>query len=97
VGGAGIGLAYSAGNLVCVAAAPPGKEGEVSAQMQIAEALSTAAGTGLGGALLAALAGSGGAARRALVAVFALTLAAALLGALLAPRVAAPHAGATRG
>jgi MFS family permease len=88
VGGAGIGLSYSAGGLICFAAAPPGREGEVSGELQLAEALSAAAGTGLGGALLAALARTGVEPRAAYAAVFAVTFAVALAGAALAPRSA---------
>jgi hypothetical protein len=86
IAGAGIGTAYSAGGLICIAAAPPGHEGEVSAQLQLAEALATAAGTGFGGALLATLARAGGTPRQAHAAVFAVTLAVALVGAGVAPR-----------
>ena len=88
IAGTGIGLAYSAGGLLCIAASPPGQEGEVSGQLQLAEALSTAAGTGLGGALLTALARAGYAPRASHAAVFAVTLGAALLGAAIAPRQA---------
>ena len=64
VGGAGMGFAFSAGGLICIAEAAPGHEGEVSGQLQLAEALSTAAGAGVGGGLLTllALAGPGAAA-----------------------------------
>jgi MFS family permease len=86
VAGAGIGLAYAAGGLVCIAAAPAGQEGEVSGQLQLAEALSTAAGAGLGGALLSGLVRAGQTSRQAHATVFAVTLAAALLGALVASR-----------
>ena len=87
IGGAGIGFAFSAGGLICFAAAPAGQEGEVSGQLQLAESLSTAAGTGIGGALLATLGRAGHTPRQAHAAVFALTIAAALLGALLASRL----------
>jgi MFS family permease len=83
VSGAGIGLAYAAGTLLCIAAAPEGQEGEVSGQLQIAEALSNAAGAGLGSALLAALTAAGSVPRHAHAAVFAVTLAAALAGFLV--------------
>jgi MFS family permease len=86
IGGAGIGLAYSAGGLICIAAAPQGQEGEVSGQLQLAEALSTAAGAGLGGVMLATLGRLGQTPRQAHAAVFAVTVFAALLGALLSSR-----------
>ena len=88
VAGTGIGLAYGAGGLVCIAAGGKGEEGQVAAQLQIAEALSTAAGTGFGGALLASIVRLGGSSRQAHAAVFAVTLATALLGALVARRLA---------
>jgi MFS family permease len=88
VAGTGIGLAYSAGGLVCIAAARRGEEGQVSAQLQLAEALSTAGGTGFGGALMASLARIGGAPSEAHGAVFAVTLATALLGAVVSRRLA---------
>ncbi|MCC6526389.1 MAG: MFS transporter [Polyangiaceae bacterium] len=87
VAGAGIGLAYSAGTLLCFAAAPPGREGEVSGQLQVAEALSNAAGTGLGGALATGLLSVGASAEQAYGAVFALTVSAGAAGVALAPRL----------
>jgi MFS family permease len=87
VAGTGIGLAYSAGSLVCIAAARQGEEGQVSAQLQLAEALSTAVGTGFGGALMASLARIGSTPREAHGAVFAGTLATAFLGAVVARRL----------
>jgi hypothetical protein len=88
VAGTGIGLAYSAGGLVCIAAARQGEEGRVSAQLQLTEALSTAAGTGLGGALMASVARIGGTPREAHGAVFAVTCATALLGTVASRRLA---------
>jgi MFS family permease len=92
VAGAGIGLSFNAGGLVCIAAARKGEEGQVAAQLQLAEALSTAAGTGFGGALMASLLRSGGSPRQAHGAVFAVTFAAALFGALVAGRLASAPA-----
>ena len=86
VGGAGIGFAYSAGSLICIAQAPPGREGEVSGQLQLAEALGTAAGTGIGGSLLASLESAGRTPRLAHGAVFAMTLLVGLLGLAIAGR-----------
>ena len=78
--------AYSAGSLICIAQAPPGREGEVSGQLQLAEALGTAAGTGIGGSLLASLESAGRAPREAHTAVFAMTLAVCLVGLAIAGR-----------
>jgi MFS family permease len=96
VAGTGIGLAYSAGGLVCIAAGGKGEEGQVAAQLQIAEALSTAAGTGVGGALLASIVRLGGSSRQAHAAVFAVTLGTALLGMLVARCLAGAETPAAR-
>lgn len=90
VGGAGVGLAYSAGGLLCLAAAPPGREGEVSGQLQLSESLGAAAGAAVGGSLLALMGEIGRSPREAHASVFALTLAAALLGAALSGRLSLP-------
>lgn len=92
LGGAGCGFAFSAGGLLCLAAAPEGKEGEVSGQLQIAECLGTSAGTGLGGALLAAFAHAGLAPGDAHGLVFGGTLLAALTGVAIAGRATTPAA-----
>jgi predicted MFS family arabinose efflux permease len=57
--GIGIGIAYPITTLAILEAAPAGREGEVSATMQIANALAIALGTGLGGDLLARFAQAG--------------------------------------
>ena len=88
VAGTGIGLAYSAGGLVCIAAGGKGEEGQVAAQLQLAEALSTAAGAGAGGALLASIVHLGGSPRQAHSAVFTVTFGTALVGVLVARRLA---------
>jgi MFS family permease len=95
-GGAGIGLAYAAGGLVCIAAAPDERQGEVSGQLQLAEALGTSAGAGLGGALLAWMEAAGYGTRLGLAAIFAITWVGALVGGLAARRATAvPLAAAT--
>lgn len=53
VAGLGIGIAYPVTTLAVLEAAPEGREGDVSATMQIANALAIALGTGIGGDLLA--------------------------------------------
>jgi hypothetical protein len=92
VAGAGIGFAYGAGSLLCFAAAPRGREGEVSGQMQLVEALGTAAGTGAGGALLDLLGRLDRTPREAHALVFALMLGAALAGAGLSTPARTPSA-----
>lgn len=91
IAGAGIGAAYGAGGLLCIAAAPEGQEGEVSAQLQLMEALCTAAATGLGGALFAFVARHGHGPREAHAAVLGFTALATLLGVVLAGRLTAPQ------
>jgi MFS family permease len=59
VAGLGIGIAYPVATLAILEAAPAGREGEVSATMQIASALAIALGTGLGGDLIARVARDG--------------------------------------
>jgi MFS family permease len=88
LGGAGIGLAYGSGTLLCLAAAPPGQEGEVSGQLQLTESLGTAAGAAVGGAMLAVMGELGRSSREGHASVFALTLTAALVGAWLSRRLA---------
>lgn len=87
LGGAGIGTAYNAGSLICIAAAPAGREGEVSGQLQLTEALGTAVGTGLGGILLALGLKLGLGASSAHALIFALPLTAALVGGAVARRI----------
>jgi MFS family permease len=85
--GAGTGTAFPTNTLVCIAAAPPGAEGDVSGQLQLTESLGTSIGAGLGGATLAALERAGYLPQRAQLVVFSLTLSAALVGVVVAPRV----------
>ena len=89
VSGAGTGLAFPSNSLACIAAAPPGAEGDVSGQLQLTEALGTSLGAGLGGVVLSTLDRAQWAPRNAQLLVFAITLSSALLGALLAPRLRA--------
>jgi MFS family permease len=55
IAGLGIGLAYATLTLVILETAPVGQEGAATAGMQLANALGVALGTGVGGALIAAL------------------------------------------
>jgi MFS family permease len=87
VGGAGIGSAYTAVGLLCIALAPPEREGEVSAQLQLTESLGTALGAGAGGALLALSKPLGLTLQGANFIFFMGALLAALLGAALAHRL----------
>lgn len=87
VGGAGIGSAYTAVGLLCIALAPPEREGEVSAQLQLTESLGTALGAGAGGALLALSKPLGLTLQGANFIFFLGALLAALLGAAIAHRL----------
>lgn len=90
--GAGIGATFGATTLYCIAEAPPGQEGEVSGQLQLAEALCTAAATGIGGAIYTAVAEHGYGPRGGLSAVLALTFTVSALGSGLAGRMKAARA-----
>jgi MFS family permease len=52
VAGLGMGLAFSTATLICIETAPPGAEGATSAAVQLANALGTAFGTGVAGAVV---------------------------------------------
>jgi MFS family permease len=58
VAGFGMGLAYAPISLMMLRKAPPGQEGRVSASLNLADVLGTALGIGIGGAAVAASAGS---------------------------------------
>jgi MFS family permease len=58
VAGLGMGMAYSPILLLMLRQAPPGREGRESASLNLADALGTATGLGVGGAAVAAFAGS---------------------------------------
>jgi MFS family permease len=91
VGGFGVGLAYSASGLLCISAARAGQEGEVSGQLQLMEALGTAAGTGLGGGLLLLSTQLGRTPRLALLFTWLCTIVVAMVGALLSSRLPLPQ------
>ena len=90
VGGAGIGMCYTAGSLLCITQAPPEREGEVSGQLQLSEALGTALGTGVGGVLLTLCGQIGLSTHGAHAAVFAVPLGAVLLAVSIAGRLVPP-------
>ncbi|HEV7730668.1 MAG TPA: MFS transporter [Candidatus Binatia bacterium] len=90
--GLGIGIVYPVTTLAILESAPDGREGEVSATMQIANALAIALGTGLGGDLLARLAADGGTVAMGIASVNAAAVAAGLV-ALVAMRGVAEAKG----
>src|SRR5215467_5941060 len=57
VAGLGMGLAYAPLSLMMLREAPPGREGQTSASLNLADVLGTALGIGVGGAAVAAGAG----------------------------------------
>jgi MFS family permease len=57
VGGLGMGLAYAPISLMMLRLAEPGREGQASASLNLADVLGTAIGIGVGGAAVAAAAG----------------------------------------
>jgi hypothetical protein len=58
VAGLGMGLAYAPLSLMMLQKALPGQEGQASASLNLADVLGTAIGIGVGGAAVAATAGS---------------------------------------
>lgn len=90
--GLGIGIVYPVATLAILEAAPPGREGEVSATLQIANAVAIALGTGLGGDLIARLAGPTGSPAAGIALVDAAGILAAGLALVAARRVAEPKA-----
>jgi MFS family permease len=85
VAGLGMGLAYAPLSLMMLRHAPPGQEGRASASLNLAEVLGTAIGIGVGGAAVAAAAGSD--LRAGLIAAFAAPAAVAVLALALTGRL----------
>ncbi len=96
IAGLGIGIAYPTFSLEMMAGTPPGREGETSSAMKLTETLAAAVGIGVAGGIVAAgaSAGRGGA---ALIGVFLLAGAAAVMTMIISRRistmVAVPDAG----
>jgi MFS family permease len=94
LGGLGMGLAYPTISVTVLREAPEGREGSTSASLQLADTLGVALGAGLGGAAVAAGEVLDWPPETGLAVAFALALAAALTGILLARRV--PEAAAVQ-
>jgi MFS family permease len=90
IAGLGMGFAYSTLTLVVLAEAPPNEAGRASSGLQLSDVLGTALGTGIGGAILAFVAASGGGLDAGLAGTFGLGLGLAALGVLLARRLPGP-------
>jgi MFS family permease len=73
VAGLGMGLGYAPISLMMLRMAPPGREGQTSASLNLADVLGAAIGIGAGGAAVAA--GAGGDLRLGITAAFAITAA----------------------
>jgi MFS family permease len=87
VGGFGIGLSYSPLSLVVLARAEAGREGFATAAMQLSDALGVAVGTGLGGAIVATSVRWHRGVDDGITLVFAISIALAILGSVLALRI----------
>ena len=59
VAGLGMGLGYAPLSVSALGAAPPAREGEATASLQLCDTLGVSLGTGLGGALVAFADGRG--------------------------------------
>jgi MFS family permease len=94
VGGLGMGLALTSVSVLLFELSPPDEHGANSAAIQISDALGGIAFIGLGGVLYAGLHQQPGQDAAAFLAVYAVMVALALLGAVVAPRVRG-HAGAS--
>jgi predicted MFS family arabinose efflux permease len=85
VAGLGMGLGYAPTSLLMLRMAPPGREGQTSASLNLADVLGTAIGIGVGGAAVAAAAG--GDLRLGLAAAFAITAAVGVLALVVTRRL----------
>lgn len=89
IAGFGQGLSYAPVNLVALAEGGPGGEGAATGAVQLADGLGIALGTGIGGAIVTLGDALGWARRDAISLVFAIVLAAGVLGMLTARRMPA--------
>jgi MFS family permease len=87
VAGFGIGMAYSPLSVTVLGLADPGREGEASSSIQLADTLGVALGTGLGGAFVALGEAQGWDTSAALAIAFPLTCATAIAGAVMSKRL----------
>jgi hypothetical protein len=87
IGGFGIGLVFNTTSVTTMAGARPGAEGLAASQLQIADALGFALVGGIGGALVALADRTSLTLSGALGIQFAIALAAAVVGLVIAPRV----------
>jgi hypothetical protein len=90
----GMGLVFTADQIVAVESAAPGEEASTGAAIELANALGIAAGAGIAGAFVGRFADH---LRRGLGLAFVLTIASALVAAVTARRLTVPPTGATGG
>ncbi|GLY70453.1 MFS transporter [Amycolatopsis taiwanensis] len=87
IGGLGMGVAFNASTTDTLEQTPAGRQGEVSAALQLAQTLATGVLAGLGGAAIAIVRHHGTAIGPAFLGTFAFTGLLALLGVFLSPRL----------
>jgi len=87
IGGLGMGIAYPSITLLVLASAPEGQEGAAASSMQISNVLGIVAGTGIGGALIAAGESAGWATSTGVALTFATMIAFAFIALLAAGRL----------
>lgn len=85
-GGLGMGLAYPSFSLITLARATVGEQGKASSSLNLSEVLGSAIGAGVGGAIIAA-GDAGGWERGSMGLVFAIMVAVATVGFLIATRL----------
>jgi MFS family permease len=94
IGGLGMGLAYPTISLIVLALAPAGEEGKVSGSLRVAELLSVALGTGLGGAVIAFGDRMGWPEEAGIAVAFGIALAGAVIGILASRRLPSENTAA---
>jgi MFS family permease len=97
IAGFGMGLAYSPLSLTVLAEAPLEEQGSATSGLQLSDVVGTALGTGIGGAIIAAGIAGGWPGWAGLTGAFAVGVAAAVVGAILAVRLPGPRAVPARG
>ncbi|HEX5588741.1 MAG TPA: MFS transporter [Candidatus Limnocylindrales bacterium] len=87
VAGLGMGLSYSQFAIIVLRDAPRDRQGSVTAAISLSDALGTALGAGIPGAMIAAAVRAGSGPAPALAAAIAMAVGVAFLGFLAAPRL----------
>ena len=87
--GLGMGLSYGGVSLAVLSEAPAGQEGAASSAVQLSDVLGVAVGSGVAGAVVAAVEAAGRRPQLGLAVIFAMTFVAAVVGSLVARRLPA--------